>query len=155
MIRARFALALISATVLGSVSACAHTGDDGSSETLSESKRPPAKYREHGDVNAVSDPKTAPAQPAGDLMSRMARDLAARLNVTVPELQVLAIESVTWNDGSLGCPQPGQAYTAAQTPGVRVLFQNSGKTYQYHASEAGAFVYCANPADPVGAPDRQ
>jgi hypothetical protein len=36
-----------------------------------------------------------------------------------------------------------------------VLFLHGGKTYQYHASERGDFVYCPNPAEPAGGLDRQ
>ena len=60
--------------------------------------------------------------------------------------QVLSVQSVVWDDSSLGCPQPERAYLPAQTPGLRVVFGYQGKPYQYHASERGNFVYCEHPA---------
>jgi hypothetical protein len=59
---------------------------------------------------------------------------------------VLNVQSVVWDDSSLGCPQPEHSYLPAQTPGVRVVFGYEGKVYQYHGSERGNFVYCEHPA---------
>jgi hypothetical protein len=127
------------------------------STTASTAGKPP--LREHHTLEGVSPAKSAqPSNPRSgeDLLQRLGRDLAQRLGVTPPALQVLSVESVVWDDGSLGCPQPDQFYTSAQVPGMRVLFAHEGKTYQYHASERGHFVYCPNPAVPaVGEYDRQ
>ena len=106
------------------------------------------KYREHQSVQPAPPATPAPAQsraPA-DAVNAMAQDLARRLGVKEPDLQVVNVQSVVWNDSALGCPQPERAYLPAQTPGVRVVFQHAGKTYQYHGSERGDFVYCENPA---------
>lgn len=111
-------------------------------------------YREHGDPQVA--PTGSPAAPSNQpnapeqLLQRMGEDLATRLGVKVSQIQVLVVEPVTWSDGSLGCPQPDRAYTAALTPGLRALFQHAGKTYQYHASERGQFLYCPNPQEPAG-----
>lgn len=163
----KLAIALVPIVVLGATGACAQIQDK---QPPDDAKAGPAgagadkgkpgtpAYREHGSVSGVTPANPAqPRQPAksADLLSAMARDLAQRLGVKSSELQVLAVESVVWDDGSLGCPQPGQSYVMAQTPGVRVLFQNGGKTYQYHASDRGHFVYCPNPAQPAGSYDRK
>jgi hypothetical protein len=114
-------------------------------EHANTSVAPPSGPRESGEV-----------PPTGDqLLSRMADDLAKRLGVRKTELQVLAMENVVWNDGALGCPQPGKLYTQSTVPGLRVLFQHNAKTYQYHGSERGQLVYCENPAEPAGKFDRQ
>ena len=104
-------------------------------------------YREHESVQAA--PPAAPAQTRAapeNLLNGMGQDLARRLGVKASALQVMSVQSVLWNDSSLGCPQPERAYLPAQTPGMRVVFQHAGKTYQYHGSERGDFVYCENPA---------
>jgi hypothetical protein len=121
-------------------------------------RKPP--LQEHHSTEGVSSAKRAqPGKPPGageDVLQRIAQDLAQRLSVTLPALQVLSVESVVWDDGSLGCPQPDQSYTSAQVPGMRVLFAHAGKTYQYHASESGYFLYCPHPAVPAaGEYDRQ
>lgn len=106
------------------------------------------KYREHESVQAA--PPTAPAAPTRaqpeNLLNAMAADLSRRLGVAASGLQVMSVQPVLWNDSSLGCPQPERAYLPAQMQGMRVVFQYAGKTYQYHGSERGDFVYCENPA---------
>jgi hypothetical protein len=93
------------------------------------------------------EPGTRKTPPSGtEIVASASRDLAGRLGVASGELEVLAVENVTWNDGSLGCPQPDQSYTQAQVPGLRILFAHAQKIYQYHAAESGQFLYCANPA---------
>jgi hypothetical protein len=163
----KFAIALVPVVVLGAATACAQvqgkrpSGGDakaGPAGARADKKPGTPAYREHGSVQGVTPAN--PAQPkepvkSADLLSVLARDLAQRLGVKPSELQVLAIEPVVWDDGSLGCPQPGQSYVMAQTPGVRVLFRNGGKTYQYHASDSGNFIYCSNPAEPAGSLDQK
>ena len=106
------------------------------------------KYREHESVQSA--PPAAPAAPARvqpeNILNDMARDLGKRLGVDTSVFQVLSVQPVLWNDSSLGCPQPERAYLPAQVQGMRVVFQHQGKTYQYHGSERGDFVYCENPA---------
>jgi hypothetical protein len=55
----------------------------------------------------------------------------------------VGFESVTWSDGSLGCPQPGMMYTQALVPGWRVVV-GDGRTslLVYHASANGAWLLC-------------
>lgn len=105
------------------------------------------KYREHESVQAAAPAAPAPtrAQPE-NLLNEMAQDLGRRLGVKESSLQVMSVQPVLWNDSSLGCPQPERAYLPAQVQGMRVVFQYAGKTYQYHGSERGDFVYCENPA---------
>jgi hypothetical protein len=74
---------------------------------------------------------------------------ADETGVPTDEIEVLVAESVTWSDGSLGCPQPGQMYTQALVPGYRVVLRAAGDELAYHASESGDFRLCSNPMDPV------
>jgi hypothetical protein len=105
-------------------------------------------YKEHQSVTGANAP--APAQPRApdskDILTRMGRDLSQRLGTPTSVFQVLSVQSVVWDDSSLGCPQPGNSYLQAQTPGVRVVFGYQNKTYQYHGAESGNFVYCEHPA---------
>lgn len=118
------------------------------SEAADAPRREPA-YREHQSVEGVIP--AAPSQaraPSGNTLNDMAKDLAGRLGVEESALQVVSAQSVLWDDSSLGCPQPERAYLPAQTPGLRVVFVHEGKSYEYHASERGAFVYCEHPVEP-------
>ncbi len=58
-------------------------------------------------------------------------------------------EAVTWNDGSLGCPQPGMAYTQALVPGYRIVLEVEGRALNFHASESGQVVLCDDPRPPL------
>ncbi len=58
---------------------------------------------------------------------------------------MLHAETVTWNDGSLGCPEPGQIYTQALVPGYHFVLGHRGQRYDYHASGKGHFVLCQRP----------
>jgi hypothetical protein len=116
-------------------------------------KSQPAKpaYNEHQSVSGAQTgaPARAGAVDSQDMLNNMAQDLARRLGLKEPGFQVVSIQSVVWDDSSLGCPQPERAYLPAQTPGVRVVFLYENKTYQYHGSERGAFLYCEHPAVPA------
>ena len=44
------------------------------------------------------------------------------------QVKVLTVESVTWSDGSLGCPEPGMMYTQALVRGHRIRVDAAGTT---------------------------
>lgn len=62
-------------------------------------------------------------------------DLARRLGVDPEEVEVVAVEEVTWPDGSLGCPEPGTSYTQAVVEGSKVVLGHDGRVYVYHAGD--------------------
>jgi hypothetical protein len=94
--------------------------------------------------------------PAGILAAILA-DLAGRLGVSADEIQVVRGESVVWNDGSLGCPEPGMMYTQALVDGYWVVLEQGGQTYDYRATTRGYFRLCESPAlgEPGLPSDRQ
>ena len=61
-------------------------------------------------------------------------------------------EAVSWADGSLGCPQPGQTYTQAMVAGWRLVVRGMGREAFYHASQRGQWLLCAGGAVPPGRP---
>lgn len=85
--------------------------------------------------------------PAGpvpeDLFAQMAQEAAALAGVSIGEIEVVRAEAVTWNDGSLGCPEPGQMYTQALVPGYWVVLRAGGQEFDFRASEQGEFKLCA------------
>lgn len=78
-----------------------------------------------------------------DLVDQMIDDLVGQLGIERQGITVVSAEAITWNDGSLGCPKPGEFYTQALVPGYRVILEANGKQYNYHASEKGYFFQCA------------
>lgn len=96
---------------------------------------------------AESQPVTGEVPEA--ILDAMRADAAERGGVAVDEVAVNTAETVEWSDGSMGCPEPGMVYTQAIVPGYLVVLEAGGSTYEYHAAEAGSWVYCENPQPPV------
>ncbi len=57
-------------------------------------------------------------------------DLTAR-GVPTDSVALVSARSVTWNDGALGCPKPGQSYTQSLVPGMQVVVSVGAVTYDY------------------------
>lgn len=104
---------------------------------------------------------TTPAQPTmqpaahpsphESLVEAARADAARRSGLPAREMKVVALESVTWRDGSLGCPRPGMGYTQALVPGYRIRLQVGREVWDYHASERGGIALCppGQAQDPV------
>jgi hypothetical protein len=73
-------------------------------------------------------------------------DSATREGVDPVQVVVAAWSPVTWNDGSLGCPEPGMAYTQATVEGELLILRVAGGLFQYHARAGGPFAYCDEPS---------
>jgi hypothetical protein len=103
---------------------------------------------------------SGPTVPSGDvpaaMLEQVIADAASGAGVDPSGVEVISAEAVTWPDGSLGCPQPGQVYTQALVPGYRVILDVDGEDMSFHASEDGNFTFCADPQEPVddGTTDR-
>ena len=89
----------------------------------------------------------APSPPAtgtglADAVRAARADAARRTGVSAEALELISAETVTWSDGSLGCPQPDMLYTQALVPGYRVRLRGPAGEMDYHASARGALVLC-------------
>ena len=70
-------------------------------------------------------------------------DEAAKLaNVPRQQLVIVRAEAVVWNDGSLGCPEPGMEYTQALVNGYWVLIKAAEQTYDFRVGGGGSFRLC-------------
>lgn len=63
--------------------------------------------------------------------------LSARLKNWDPEmdtsrLQIVAMQPVTWNNGSLGCAMPGKYYTQALVPGFLIWLKYFDDILEVH-----------------------
>ncbi|MBK0391880.1 hypothetical protein [Ramlibacter algicola] len=79
---------------------------------------------------------------ARELLDTVRADAARRSNVAASQVRVLKVDSVTWRDGSLGCPRPGVLATQALVPGWRIQVEAGGHALDYHASRRGGFLAC-------------
>ena len=80
-------------------------------------------------------------------------DMVNRLSIPREEIEIIAADSVTWGDGSLGCPEPGMFYTQALVPGFFIHLRHGEKDAFYHAGRNGQPEFCpadrsARPIDP-------
>jgi hypothetical protein len=76
------------------------------------------------------------------LVDQAKADLAKRLSVSADQIEVQDVSTVTWPDGSLGCPKPGMAYTQVLVDGMRIHLQNGGQVYDYHSGSGRAPFLC-------------
>lgn len=77
-----------------------------------------------------------------DLLNAIIADLAKQERLRSEDIKLLQGEAVTWPNGALGCPKPGEMYTQAEVPGFRVVLESAGQEYDYRAARAGYFRRC-------------
>lgn len=77
-----------------------------------------------------------------ELFALAAEEAAAVANVAVETVTVVRAERVTWSDGSLGCPEPGQVYTQALVPGFWLVLRAGEQDFDFHATEDLTFKLC-------------
>jgi hypothetical protein len=94
-----------------------------------------------------SDPPIVGEVP-DEILVRIREDLAARVRAEVTGAVVVVAEQRVWNDGSLGCPQPGSFYTQALVPGYQVILELDGQRYDYRSGRGGTVKLC-EPRVPV------
>jgi hypothetical protein len=73
-------------------------------------------------------------------------DAARRFRVAENAVVLIRAEQVIWNDGSLGCPQPGQMYAQSLVPGFRVVAKTSEGQFLYHTDSRGLVQVCLRPS---------
>ena len=69
-------------------------------------------------------------------------DLESRAGEAVTDPLVISAEQVTWNDGSLGCPQPDLVYTQALVDGYHVIIEIEGERYDYRVGSGDDVRLC-------------
>lgn len=71
--------------------------------------------------------------------------IAARLDISPEEVEVMSVQAYEWPDTSLGCPEPGMTYAQVITPGYRVILRAEGDTFEVHTDEEGRIVVLCEP----------
>jgi hypothetical protein len=98
-------------------------------------------------------PVPVPAQSQGEIVGEAPEaaitatkdELARNLGISPDVIDVEMATAVTWNDGALGCAQPGQAYTQAIVRGYQLILEVEGRRYDYRVTEQGYFLLCELP----------
>ena len=96
---------------------------------------------------AVNEATAAPDAPVPGLPAALRdavrADAAQRAGVAPQAVRIARGAAVTWRDGSLGCPQPGMAYTQALVRGWQVFVEAGGSVLRYHGTAAGTrWLHC-------------
>ncbi len=77
-----------------------------------------------------------------DLLQKIYDYLEQTFGVDVSQLVLWRAEAVTWPDGSLGCPVPGEMYTMALVEGYWIQLQYQEQVYDIRATQQGTFKLC-------------
>jgi hypothetical protein len=73
------------------------------------------------------------------------QDLAKRLIIDLSQITFIEFRSVTWPDGSLGCPQPDMAYIQIMIDGYAIWLGAGEQVYEYHGSGDRDPFLCESP----------
>jgi hypothetical protein len=104
--------------------------------TVAPTPRPP-------DVPPATRPPVLEV-PAG--IVELIEDEVSRLaGVPVDQLTLVRADQITWPDGSLGCPQPGEMYTQSLVEGYWIVVQANDETFDFRVAEDGSFHRCELP----------
>jgi hypothetical protein len=76
------------------------------------------------------------------ILDPILKEAAALAKVTREQLVIVRAEAVVWNDGSLGCPEPGMGYTQALVNGYWVVLKGAGQTFDFRVNRGGSFRLC-------------
>lgn len=95
----------------------------------------------------TNPPGGAPADVPPAVWSSILDALASKLgrSVDADDVELVSAEAMTWNDGSLGCPKPGEMYTQALVDGYHVVVEVDGEEFDYRAPNRGSPRLCESP----------
>jgi len=119
-------------------------GEPGDLDGPDEAVREEQEQGVGSDTREDGDPGEQPREVALAIA-----DAADRTGVAPDSIEVVAFEEVTWPDGAIGCPQPGEMYTQALVEGYRVLLEVDGSQLSYHGAPGGDPSLCEDPQEPL------
>lgn len=81
---------------------------------------------------------------AAEMLLLAQQRVAQTLDLPQSRVMLVEILPVTWDDTSLGCPQPGQVYSPATINGYRIVVTAGGQNFSFH-SDSVALLACTLP----------
>lgn len=102
----------------------------------------PLKATETGSGEPRSSQAASQAQRELPAVAAAIALFAAQAGLQPDQVQLRQVERVTWPDGSLGCPQPGQMYAQMLVEGYRVALEGAGQSAEVHTDLRGRAVTC-------------
>jgi hypothetical protein len=94
--------------------------------------------------------ETLPTVPVDQAVT----EAGGEFDVDPDRIEVLVAEEVTWPDGSLGCPEPGEMYTQALVEGYRIVLEVDGEEVHYHGARDEPPFRCEDPQEPAAGQDQ-
>ena len=131
------ACALVACAAGGAASQPTSPSPDDSPSTAPS---PSSSADEHDHTGGPPAPTGIPEDPWHALLA----DLEERIGSPITDVTVVSAEATTWNDGSLGCPVPGQMYTQALVDGYQVVLEVNGERYDYRIGSGTDVRLCEN-----------
>ena len=127
------------------VTACARGVAPSAAPSSTESQ---ASERPAQSIRPLQTPPASEAATIGEVpeavLNPILADAAERSGASLDAIEVVTAEQVTWPDGSLGCPEPGQMYTQALVDGYQVVVDAAGEELDYRVGSGGSFHLCEN-----------
>jgi hypothetical protein len=111
--------------------------------TITSTQTPPNIIKETpvmGDI-LIGTPMGPEEQNA---VAQARADLAQRLSIPVDQVKLVEVQSVTWPDKGLGCPQPGMSYLQVQVDGLLIRLSVDDHIYEYHSGGNQPPFLCEN-----------
>src|SRR5699024_2527411 len=130
--RTRLAAVLLPVLVVGALLAGCGNEDDARS-TDEETAVQPNEESPSESTSPSPGEDEKPTVPGADspIVKRSIEDLAEREQVEASSIEVVAVEEVTWRDGSLGCAKEDMMYTQALVDGQRITLRIDGTDFEY------------------------
>ncbi len=79
------------------------------------------------------------------MVADIIEDIIGRTQIERSAISLTSYQSITWADGSIGCPQPGYSYIQVLIDGYLLYFDAAGQEMRYHSNGVKHFVYCTAP----------
>jgi hypothetical protein len=92
---------------------------------------------------------TEPGDAHKPIVDIAVADLVSRLRVDPAGISVISVRSVTWPDGSLGCPRPGMVYLQTPVDGALIELSVGSTAYRYHCGGSRGPFLCEKPSRQV------
>ena len=128
--------------------ACAASPGASAETATPDPSRPVRSAPELSTVPPSNAPVTG--EVPADVLADLVADAAERTATEPDAVEVIQAEAVTWNDGSLGCPEPGMFYTQALVDGYHVILQAGDEELDYRVGAQGGFRLCESGGRPSG-----
>jgi hypothetical protein len=111
-----------------------------------EPTRPAPSAPQPSAVPSAGEAVTGEVPP--EIMANILADAAERSGAAPESIEVSQAIAVTWNDGSLGCPEPNMSYTMALVDGYHVILVAADEQLDYRVGAGGGFRLCENGGRP-------